>query len=264
MTTKYDKIGLNYNLTRAADDYLIGQFELLLNLKEGGTYLDIGCGTGNYTTGLFRDDLNLIGVDPSKEMLTVAKRRNVQINWLLGTAEKMPLKNDSVDGVFGCMTIHHWSNINKGFSEIHRILKHKGPMVIFTSTAEQMQGYWLNHYFPTMMSESIKQMPTYSSIEHAFVNAGFTIGNKRIYNISNNLKDQFLYSGKNDPKRYLDPSVRNGISSFASLAYQNEVEAGLSQLAADINSRKIDKVMEGYKNSLGDYVFFKAEKLNGQ
>ena len=255
MIAKYDKIGINYDLTRTADDYLVNQFKLLLNLKEDGTYLDIGCGTGNYTNGVYREHLNFIGVDPSIEMLSIAKKRNPQINWILGSAESLSLNDKSVEGVFGCMTIHHWSSLNDGFSELHRVLKGNGSMVIFTSTAEQMKNYWLNHYFPKMMSDSIKQMPAFSDIESALVKNGFAISEKNIYNIDNNLKDQFLYCGKNNPKIYLNQSVRKGISSFASLAYQAEVKSGLLQLESDINSQKIDEIIDSYKNDLGDYLF---------
>ena len=49
MGTKYDKIGIEYNLTRKADKYLTEQLLFHLNPKEHAQYLDIGCGTGNYT-----------------------------------------------------------------------------------------------------------------------------------------------------------------------------------------------------------------------
>ena len=49
MEAKYDKIGINYNLTRKADNYLTERLYALLNPDKSGIYLDIGCGTGNYT-----------------------------------------------------------------------------------------------------------------------------------------------------------------------------------------------------------------------
>ena len=49
MKEKYDIIGVNYNLTRKADPYLYKRLHFFLNPQIKGTYLDIGCGTGNYT-----------------------------------------------------------------------------------------------------------------------------------------------------------------------------------------------------------------------
>lgn len=49
MKAKYDHIGINYNTTRKADRYLTEKLCEYLNPKLNGLYLDIGCGTGNYT-----------------------------------------------------------------------------------------------------------------------------------------------------------------------------------------------------------------------
>ena len=150
MTVKYDQIGKGYNLTRKADPYLLSRLYKLLNVNEKDWCLDIGCGTGNYTIGLHEKGIKMIGVDPSEEMLTKGKNGNNKIIWKKGTAENIPLKNSSVDGVVGSLTIHHWTDLDKGFSEIFRVLKEKGKFVLFTSTPEQMKGYWLNYYFPSI------------------------------------------------------------------------------------------------------------------
>ena len=75
------------------------------------------------------------------------------------------------------------------------------------------------------------------------------------------LQDLFLYSGKHEPKRYFNPQLRKGISSFEDLGNQEEIEMGLESLKKDIESRKIEEVMASYKNDLGDYVFLKAVKV---
>ena len=49
MDIKYNKIGTNYNQTRRADPFLTECLFKHLNPKTKGLYLDIGCGTGNYT-----------------------------------------------------------------------------------------------------------------------------------------------------------------------------------------------------------------------
>jgi ubiquinone/menaquinone biosynthesis C-methylase UbiE len=159
MEVKYDKIGIHYNLTRKADKYLTEQLLIHLNAKENGLYLDIGCGTGNYTNELQKKGFQFLGIDPSIEMLKKAKFKNQQIDWRIGTAEKTNLIDNSVNGIIGSLTIHHWTDLKKGFSELYRVLKVDGRIVIFTSTPKQMEGYWLNHYFPRMLNDSIVQMP---------------------------------------------------------------------------------------------------------
>ena len=148
MSTKYNKIGINYNQTRKADPYLTQQLIKHLNPNENGFYLDIGCGTGNYTDALQEKGFKFIGIDPSIEMLQKAQSQNQNIEWKIGSAEKTDLPQHSIDGIIGTLTIHHWTNLARAFSELNYILKPKGKIVIFTSTPQQMKGYWLNHYFP--------------------------------------------------------------------------------------------------------------------
>lgn len=259
MEAKYDKIGSNYNQTRKADDFLIGQFVSLLEPKEG-LYLDIGCGTGNYTIPIYNRGYKCVGIDPSQNMLKVAKIKESKIEWRVATAEKTGLSQNSISGIIGCMTLHHWSDIEKGFVELYRILKKKGNLVIFTSTEQQMKGYWLNHYFPEMLCDSISQMPSFESIKLAIKNAGFTLDRTINYSVQPELQDQFLYSGKHNPKFYLEKENRNGISSFSSLANLAEVNQGIQSLDADIKSGKINEIIESYKNDLGDYMFIKVTK----
>jgi 2-polyprenyl-3-methyl-5-hydroxy-6-metoxy-1,4-benzoquinol methylase len=73
----YDQIGKTYDETRQADPFILGR--LALHLNPAGTasdapYLDIGCGTGNYTSALFRLGLKMTGLDASVIMFWVAEK----------------------------------------------------------------------------------------------------------------------------------------------------------------------------------------------
>ncbi|GGD25392.1 class I SAM-dependent methyltransferase [Hyunsoonleella pacifica] len=154
MAAKYDTIGSNYNLTRKADPLL--SKNLLDHLKPNfdGVYLDIGCGSGNYTNALQQLGYHFIGIDPSALMLEKAKLLNNSIDWRIGTAEYTGLDDVSVDGIIGSLTIHHWTDLKNAFIELHRVLKPKGRIVIFTSTPKQMQGYCL-----TTISQKCYKIP---------------------------------------------------------------------------------------------------------
>ena len=222
-------------------------------------YLDVGCGTGNYSNALEEKGYQCIGIDPSIEMLTIAQSKNQNIAWKIGSAEKTDLAKNSVNGIIATLTVHHWSNLMRAFSELAYILKPNSKIVIFTSTPQQMKGYWLNHYFPKMLKASIAQMPTLNSIENAMNFSGIKITKTKIYDIHPNLEDQFLYCGKQNPELYFDESIRHGISSFSALANLEDVERGLATLRKDIDSGKIDDIKNTYKNNLGDYLFIIGE-----
>lgn len=259
---KYNIIGQDYNQTRKADSYLFNQLLHHLNPNKKDQYLDIGCGTGNYTSEFHKLGYQFIGVDPSDQMLSKAKAKFPEMDWRIGAAAKTNLKNESVDGIVGTLTIHHWPGLKGGFEGLFKVLKTNGKMVIFTSTPKQMDGYWLNHYFPKMLEASKAQMPALNDVKHAIVEAGFKIIKTEEYSVKPDLKDQFLYCGKHDPSLYFKPEIRNGISSFRSLSNAEEVAVGLEQLQADIESGEINKIKKQYENDLGDYLYVIAQKMN--
>ncbi|WP_420570833.1 class I SAM-dependent methyltransferase [Kordia sp.] len=260
MEAKYDHIGKGYNNTRKADPYLLERLHYHLNPIKEGLYLDIGCGTGNYTSQLHTKETKFVGIDPSQKMLDKAQQKYPHIDWKLGTAENIPLEDNSIEGVIGTLTLHHWNNLEKGFSELFRVMKNYANVVFFTSTPKQMKGYWLNHYFPKMMEASIKQMPARSQIISAMETAGFKNMYAERYTILPDLKDSFLYVGKQNPKLYLDENIRNGISSFSHLTHQEEIQKGLIQLEKDIASGAIKSIMKQYENREGDYLFLLSQK----
>ena len=255
MLAKYDSQSITYNRTRKADPYLRGRLLNLLDAKKNEVVLDIGCGTGNYTIELENNGLKMIGIDPSSGMLEKAKMKGSKVKWLNGKVENIPLENESVDHVIGSLTIHHWNDLKKGFQEVNRVLRPGGKTVIFTATPKQMEGYWLNHYFPKMMKSSMSQMPDLDLAIKLMEDSGFRIIKNEKYFIKEDLQDLFLYSGKHNPSLYFDPEIRNGISSFSLLANKNEVHTGLQSIKVDLSSGIIHNVIGDYSNNEGDYLF---------
>jgi len=260
MEVKYDEIGTDYNVTRKADKYLTEKLLHHLRPIKSGKYLDIGCGTGNYTNELQKKGFAFIGVDPSIEMLKKAKLKNNKIEWRIGSAENIGLPENVVDGIIGSLTLNHWTNLKSGFSALNKVLKPNGRIVIFTSTPKQMKGYWLNHYFPQMLSDSIIQMPSLENVKAAMKDSKIEFLETDKYSIQPDLQDQFLYCGKQNPELYFDAQIRSGISSFASLANRAEVEQGLLELRNDIDSGKINDIISTYKNDFGDYLYIIGKK----
>ncbi|MEM8510173.1 MAG: class I SAM-dependent methyltransferase [Bacteroidota bacterium] len=260
MPAKYDSIGVGYNVTRKADPYITAQLLAHLQPRSEGIYLDIGCGTGNYTNEFQKRGVQFIGIDPSKEMLEQAQRNNKNVDWRLGTAESIALSDQTVSGIIASLTLHHWQDLHKAFSELHRVVKSDGRIVIFTATPKQMKGYWLNYYFPKMLAASIAQMPTLEKVKIAMISGGIEFVGTDTYSIQPDLQDHFLYCGKHNPELYFNAQIRRGISSFSSIANSAEIETGLLQLRADIDSGKIDEIITSYKNDLGDYCYVIGKK----
>lgn len=257
---KYDSIGKGYNTTRKADPWITGRLSLLLNARSGGKYLDIGCGTGNYTIALAGSGLTFFGVDPSQRMMDEAKAGESSVQWKQGSAESIPFGNRFFDGAIATLTMHHWTGMEAAFAELVRVMKPQARLVVFTSTPDQMKGYWLNEYFPVMLHDSIAQMPSQERITEALRSTAFVVEKTEKYFVRPDLEDGFLYIGKTDPERYFDENIRKGISSFAALAHQQEVNTGLMKLRSDMETGNFESVRAKYENDRGDYLFLVLKK----
>ncbi len=100
-------------------------------------------------------------------------------------------------------------------------------------------------------------MEPYERIEtsSALRAAGFTIAAREPYAVRDDLRDWFLYCGKNRPELYLDSRVRAGISAFAKARDRDEIERGVARLGSDIASGRIAAVRRKYAWDGGDYMF---------
>jgi ubiquinone/menaquinone biosynthesis C-methylase UbiE len=255
----YNTIGKTYDSTRCADPLIVERLIANLNLKYGGKYLDIACGSGNYTCALHKSGLLMEGIDVSEEMLNKARKKNPEISWHNGDAKALPFKNNSFDGATCILAAHHIKDIDAFFKEAYRIIG-RGCFIIFTATPEQMKNYWLREYFPKMIESGIKDMEGFSKLHAALSIAGFRNIRQEKFFVTKHLQDLFLYSGKYRPEIYLEPSVRAGISSFQLSVCGNELERGLIKLEQDIQSGKIKEIIRRYESDSGDYSFVIGEK----
>jgi ubiquinone/menaquinone biosynthesis C-methylase UbiE len=255
----YDRIGTHYDATRRADPSLVARVIDHLRPEPCRIYLDIACGTGNYTVAVAQNGIGMHGIDQSSRMIATARRKNCTVSWHIGNVEALPFRDDAFSGVMCTLAIHHFTALRPAFQEAFRVLA-RGRFVLFTSTEEQMRGYWLNAYFPAAMARSIVQMPGLQAIVQALRQSGFASVRTESYEVPADLQDLFLYSGKHRPEMYLDPRVRAGISTFAALADTSEVEEGCQKLSQDIASGHIAEVMARYRHTHGDYLFVVGEK----
>jgi len=259
MNALYDRIGRDYDLTRKADPRIAQRILSLLNASNGGAYLDLACGTGNYTIALSNMGLMIHGIDQSELMISRAKEKAAHMEWHVGDAEALPFPAESLQGVTCILAIHHFKNVRNAFMEVFRVID-KGRFVIVTAYPDQMMGYWLNEYFPRAMRRGTRQMLSKTALFAELERAGFKPSIEETFEVPRDLQDLFLQSGKYKPEIYLRPEVRAGISTFANLASEEEVSEGCRRLEQDIQSGRINQVIADYATPGGDYVFVAAEK----
>ena len=96
-----------------------------LELVTGKVILDIACGEG-YGSNLLADEaVNVTGVDIDGETITkaAAKYKKNNLNFLKGTADKIPCSDGVFDVVVSFETIEHHNKHDEMMLEVRRVLK---------------------------------------------------------------------------------------------------------------------------------------------
>ncbi|WP_223292353.1 class I SAM-dependent methyltransferase [Salipaludibacillus neizhouensis] len=145
-----------------------------LQVSNGSKILDIACGTGNYTVALENTGLHMTGSDISKEMIKKAKGKSKTINWEVANVNRLHYENNIFEGVTCTLATHHFDNLLSPFKEVFRVLD-KGRFLIFTSSPEQMNNYWLKEYFSEAIEKSANQMPNVGEVSNVLKTVGFNI-----------------------------------------------------------------------------------------
>ncbi|MGM1016507.1 MAG: class I SAM-dependent methyltransferase [Actinomycetota bacterium] len=89
--------------------------------------LDLGAGTGKFTTQLIERARRIIAVEPSEQMLAVLRARLPEVHALVGGAESIPVEDSSVDAVTVAQAFH-WFDRDVACAEIHRVLVPGGAL----------------------------------------------------------------------------------------------------------------------------------------
>jgi SAM-dependent methyltransferase len=104
------------------------------------TVLDLGAGTGKLTTRLVERGLDVVAVDPIPEMLEVLTGSLPETPALLGTAEEIPLADDSVDAVLVAQA-WHWFDPERAVKEVTRVLRPGGRLGLVWNTRDERLGW---------------------------------------------------------------------------------------------------------------------------
>ncbi len=115
------------------------QYQRVVEAAKGWKFtsvLDVGCGTGGLLAALRRPRAKLAGEDISPQMIAEAKKRlGDSADMRVADSEKLPWKDGSFDLIVSTDSLHHWPHPLQAFSEMKRVLKKGGHVVIADVTA---------------------------------------------------------------------------------------------------------------------------------
>lgn len=120
------------------------------------TILDIATGTGDLAISFSKLNVdNITGFDLSEGMLSVARKKAAtknltdKLSFIQGDSEAMPFDDNSFDAITVAFGIRNFETLEKGLSEIYRVLKPGGIFVILETSVPTKTPFKQGYHFYT-------------------------------------------------------------------------------------------------------------------
>ena len=222
----YGEIGGSYGRYRQPEPVIAAQ--ILEALGDARTVLNVGAGTGSYEP----TDREVTAVEPSASMRA---QRPAHLNVAIdAVAEDLPFECGSFDASMATVTVHQWSDLEKGLAEMRRVTR--GPVVLLVCDPDLMKDYWLNDYIPEVRRIEASRFPSIDRIAAAL---GGQVEVKPVP-VPLNCSDGFNEAYYGRPEALLDPEARLACSSW-SLVPKPAVDRFVQHLSHDLESGRWDE-----------------------
>lgn len=139
------------------------------------TILDIATGTGDLAIAMAKaTSAKITGFDLSAGMLEVGKKKvaeqklDQQIEMIQGDAENMPFADHSFDVITVAFGVRNFENLEKGLTEIYRVLKPGGKFIILEFSQpesfpmKQLYDFYSRHILPKIGKKISKDQSAYT------------------------------------------------------------------------------------------------------
>lgn len=223
----YDKYGQKYSVHRQADP----RIEAVVHKALGSvrTVLNVGAGAGSYEPA----DKYVVAVEPSAVMRS-QRIANGKIPALNARADQLPFEDNSFDASMAMVTVHHWSDIEKGLRELRRVTR--GQVLIMTFDPDSLDNFWNAEYFPELIQVEKQRYPKIETLVKALG------GDCEVQAIPVPLDciDGFQEAFYGRPEAFLEEGVRKSQSAWGFLPEGLE-EKLVQRLAGELGSGEWDK-----------------------
>ncbi|MBS4196479.1 class I SAM-dependent methyltransferase [Lederbergia citri] len=229
----YDENGQKYSSYRQTDLRIYNYIKEALG--SSNTVLNVGAGSGSYEPA----DRYVIAVEPSFSM-RLQRLQNNRNPAIIGSSDSLPFDNDSFDASMATLTVHHWTDLEKGIKELRRVTRNQ--IVIMTYDPDALDIFWNIHYFPEVVEVEKARYPKIKNITDILGGNSFI----RKIPIPFNCQDGFQEAFYGRPEAFLKKEIRESQSAWGFIS--NEMEQILvKRLADDLHSGKWDEKFGYYR-----------------
>lgn len=92
--------------------------------------VDLGCGEGRFSRMMRDEGLRVIGVDPTKALLTTAMERDPNGDYRSGKGQALPVADSSVDLVVSYLSLIDICDLEATYDEVQRVLRPGGRLLV--------------------------------------------------------------------------------------------------------------------------------------
>ena len=128
---------------------------------QGRDLLDLGCGTGFHLPRWATQARTVVGVEPHPGLAAVAARRTSRlphVTVLVGTAQRVPLPDASVDVVQARWAYFFGPGCEPGLAELDRVVRRGGTaFVIDNDSSRSTFGRWFRRGYPTIDADDVER-----------------------------------------------------------------------------------------------------------
>ncbi len=120
-------------------------------------HLDIGFGTGDLLARMARDfNIDQAGIDLAAEMVKMGQKRLPQADLRVGDVEALPWEDGTFDLVTCSFSFHHYPNPGKALSEMRRIIKIGGRLLLVDMIYPEGVRQMFNPLLPLLKQGDVK------------------------------------------------------------------------------------------------------------